>query len=360
MADTTTDTRIALIPAYCPDDALIALCGRLRGDGFAIVVVDDGSGADYEKIFEAVSADAVVLTHPINRGKGQALRTGLEYIQKRFDSGVVVTLDADGQHTAEDTLRVCEEAERHPGALVLGSRDFGRDTPRRSRFGNGLTRFVYRMVTGLAVRDTQTGLRAFTIGLIPFLLTVGGDRYEYEMNMLLLGSREEIPIREVTIQTLYFNNNAGSHFNTVRDSLRVYGQILRFAASSLVCFLLDYGLYSLLTVLTASLGSGSIPLSNVCARIVSAAANYLINKRLVFQRKGHLLRTAAGYFTLAALILAGNTLTVTGLTQGLGLNPYLAKLLTELVFFTLSWLGQRFIVFRKGKSDKAPAASEPK
>ena len=340
--------KIALVPAYEPGPMLPELVEKLSLAGFQVLVVDDGSGAAFAEVFEKTRVFAEVLTHEVNKGKGSALKTGLEHIRAAYpENAVIVTVDADGQHSVEDTLRVCAKALENTSSLVLGCRGFTAGVPARSRFGNAVTRFVYRASTGVAVSDTQTGLRAFNAELIPFLLSVSGARYEYEMNVLLACPREGIPIVEVEIQTIYFDNNSGSHFSTVKDSFRIYKEIFKFAASSLAGFITDYALYSLLTVLTIGLGAISVTLSNVLARIVSASVNYFLNKKFVFKCEGRTVKTAAGYFALAAVILLLNTLLLNYLTHGADINKYLAKVLTELALFVISWALQKFIIFRK-------------
>lgn len=342
------NTRIALIPAYEPDEKLLELIDRLSEARVRVVVVDDGSGEGYREIFSSVRQKAEVLTHGQNRGKGCALKTGLAYIERHCaENTAVVTLDADGQHSLEDAEKALGAAESVPGTLILGCRRFdGKNVPARSRFGNRLTCLIYRLATGVSVSDTQTGLRAFTTGLVPFLLRVEGDRYEYEMNVLLECPRWKIPILEVPVATVYLNGNASSHFSAVKDSLRIYGDIFKFAASSLTGFVVDYGLYMLLTAITGGLGAVSIPLANVLARIVSAWVNFSINQKYVFKSTESVAKKAAQYFLLAAVILAGNTIILSALI-GAGMNKYLAKVLTEILFFTMSWGVQKFIIFRK-------------
>ncbi|MFB0919277.1 MAG: bifunctional glycosyltransferase family 2/GtrA family protein [Oscillospiraceae bacterium] len=342
-------TRIALIPAYEPADELLNLVVQLSDAHFRIVIVDDGSGENYRRIFSAAKRFAAVLVHETNKGKGETLKTGLSYIQNHCpDNSVVVTLDADGQHSVTDAIRAAEAASSDTGSLILGCRRFCGDVPKRSRFGNTVTRLVYRTVTGLNVSDTQTGLRAFDASLIPFMLKVKGDRYEYEMNVLLKCARNKVPIREIEIATIYFDNNSGSHFSTFRDSFIIYRDIIKFTASSLTGFAVDYGLYSLLVVLTGGLGSTvSIPLSNITARIVSASINYTINRRFVFKSKEKATKTAVQYFTLAACILAGNTVLLSLLVNGLGINEYAAKIITEITFFVTSFCAQKFFIFAK-------------
>lgn len=342
-------TRIALIPAYEPADDLLNLVIQLSDAHFKIVLVDDGSGENYRRIFSAAKRFAQVLVHETNKGKGTALKTGLSYIKRHYpENSVIVTLDADGQHSVSDASKVIEAASFDTGSLVLGARRFCGDVPKRSRFGNAVTRLVFRTVTGSSVSDTQTGLRAFGAELIPFMMEVGGERYEYEMNVLLKCAKSKIAIREVEIATIYFDNNEGSHFSTIKDSFRIYRDIIKFASSSLISFGVDYGIYSLMVILTAGLGAVvSIPLSNVTARILSSSLNYYINRRFVFKSRESVAKTALQYFTLAACILAGNTMFLSFLVNGLGTNQYAAKIFTETIFFSLSWVVQQFFIFGK-------------
>lgn len=350
--------KFALIPAYEPGETLVPLVRSLLLRGFAVVVVDDGSKEAYRRTFQEVPAPAIVLSYPTNRGKGHALKFGMAYVQERAAADdVLVTLDSDGQHTAEDADRVAEAALRRPEALTLGVRTFGPGTPARSRFGNAVTRGVYRLSSGVCVRDTQTGLRAFGAELLPALASVEGERYEYEMNMLLECPRRGIAIQEIPIQTIYLEHNSGSHFHAVRDSLRIYNRILKFAASSLVGFVTDYSLYSLLVILLSGLGAACVPISNVAARVVSASINFAVNRRFVFRSGESVIKTGGQYFLLAACILAGNTVLLSALTEILDINKFTAKLVTEITFFSLSFLAQHFWIFRGKSAEEQDSAA---
>ncbi len=354
---------IALIPAYEPDIKIMGLADELAERGFDLVVVDDGSGQDYADLFEKLSQRATVLTHSENRGKGVALKTGMRYIRKYMaysesvltasgaqtvpgSDTVIVTVDADGQHLPDDVQRVAEIAAKRKDALVLGSRALAEDVPARSKLGNTITRHVYSAATGVHVHDTQTGLRAFSIGLVPRLLDIEGDRYEYEINMLLRLAAEGVPIIEERIETVYEDNNSCSHFRTLKDSFRIYREILRFSASSLASFAIDYCMYALLLAATGAAGiANGLIISNIGARLVSGAANYTLNRKLVFKSRTGFARSAFQYFLLAAFILAGNTIVLSTLVGTLGFNSLLAKLMTEVLFFTISWIVQRYVIF---------------
>jgi len=221
--------RIALIPAYEPDRNFPHFVERLAEAGFCPVVVDDGSGPDYRAVFTAVSRSAYVLKHETNRGKGAALKTGLTYIRDSIPFILtVVTVDADGQHRVEDAVKVAEASEENPQALVIGGRRFTGKVPLRSQFGNTVTRFVFRKVSGVSIFDTQTGLRAFSSEMIGRMLSISGERYEYEMNQLLYYGKRRLKIIEVPIVTVYKKGNRSSHFDTIKDSWRIYTNIFRF------------------------------------------------------------------------------------------------------------------------------------
>jgi glycosyltransferase involved in cell wall biosynthesis len=236
---------MVVIPAYEPDKKIETLVQALIGR-IPVLVVDDGSGGAYTGIFQAIEdMGAIVLHHTQNRGKGAALKTAFEYLQKIGANAHVVTADADGQHSVEDILMIASALRQYAGTVILGGRDVSQ-MPFRSRFGNTITRSVFRLLTGSEISDTQTGLRGIPANLIGKMMTVVGERYEYEMNMLLALKKWDISFVELPIQTIYLDGNRSSHFHPLRDGLRVFVQLFRYTFISLMCALLDYGLYCLL------------------------------------------------------------------------------------------------------------------
>ncbi len=220
---------VILIPAYKPDEKLIDTLQKLSAYDYTLMVVDDGSGSDYDSVFIEASQYARVIRYAVNRGKGGALKQGMRCMKKCFPyAEYFITADADGQHKPEDILKVCDYLQEN-GGFVIGSREFVGDVPLRSRFGNTVTRGVYRLVSGVGVHDTQTGLRGFECSMIDWLLDIPGTRYEYEMNVLMTAARDGIDIGEVFIATVYENNNEGSHFRPIQDSVKIYREIFKFA-----------------------------------------------------------------------------------------------------------------------------------
>ncbi|RGC69208.1 Undecaprenyl-phosphate 4-deoxy-4-formamido-L-arabinose transferase [Micromonospora sp. MW-13] len=227
---------IVLAPVYEPGSRLSEFVAALRdaAPGVHVVVVDDGSGPASARVLDAAGEfGCTVLRHATNRGKGVALKTGFRHVTRAYPGHDVVCADADGQHGVADVLRVAKRVEE-AGVMVLGVRRFDGEVPVRSRAGNDLTRLLFRVATGCPVRDTQTGLRAYPHGLLDWLLTVPGERYEYEMNVLLYAARAGRPIEQATIATTYVGDNASSHFGSLTDSVRIYLPLLRFSASALL------------------------------------------------------------------------------------------------------------------------------
>ena len=343
-----------VVPAYQPDARLVALVDALRAavPGSPVVVVDDGRDRRCGGVFRAVRAlGAVVLTVPVNRGKGYALRTGIRWVRDRLPGHGVVCADADGQHTVVDVLRVAARSQAEPEAVVLGARRFAGDVPVRSRVGNAATRWAFAATTGTRVRDTQTGLRAYGPGLLDDLLAVRGDRYEYELRALLEATRAGRRIVEVDVATVYLDDNASSHFRPVADSLRVWAPLLRFAASSLGSAAVDVVALLALHALTGSL----LP-AVVGARLLSAGVNFAVNRRLVFPGGRDLpLRVAAARYVALAAVLLAASYGLLALLTGIGLPLLAAKVGTDAVLVATSYEVQRRVVFAPLSADRRAA-----
>ena len=234
-----------IIPSLNPDEKLQNTVNNLLSVGFTdIVCVNDGSREDCLGFFPKESANVTRLTHEFNRGKGAALKTAFAYLlQRRPNSIGAVTVDGDGQHAAKDVLRCVEQMVADKEKIILGCRDFSEPhVPKRSRYGNRITSGVFKLLCGMKLSDTQTGLRAFPAKYYTDMLEISGDRFEYETNMLLEMKARKIPYGEVKIETVYIEENKTSHFRPFKDSYRIYslifkftlGEFFKFALSSLV------------------------------------------------------------------------------------------------------------------------------
>lgn len=337
---------IVLIPAYQPDERLPGLIrGLLDADpSVRVVVVDDGSDARCRPVFEAAAGlGATVIGHSPNRGKGFTLKQGFEHIRREMPGEAVVCADCDGQHTVGDIMLVAAALREGDAPMVLGVRAFTGRVPFRSRFGNEFTRWVFELATRRAVHDTQTGLRGYAPEILPWLGTVPGDRFEYELSLLLEAAGRHIPIREVQIETVYLDANASSHFRPLQDSARIMLPLAKFAGSSIMAFGIDTVALLALNALTSS-----IPLSAIGARAISSSINFATNRSLVFaDRRGKHLGVEAGqYWLLVVVLLGANILLLAGLTR-IGLSLLVSKVITEFVLFVASFRVQRRFVFAR-------------
>lgn len=224
---------IVVIPAYEPQKGFIDYAKTVSESAHRVVVVNDGSGAEYDSIFDEIAKieNAVYLRHEQNRGKGCALKTAFAYCAENFDSEkVVVTADCDGQHDPQDVVKVCQAALENKDCLVLGSRDFTlSNIPPKSQIGNTMFRRAYRFFYGMKVYDTQTGLRGFSVSLAKEFASVRGKRFEYEMTVLIYAKKNDIKILEVPVKTIYPDDPKEhvTHYRPIKDSVKIYGVVLR-------------------------------------------------------------------------------------------------------------------------------------
>lgn len=339
-----------LIPAYEPGPALLETVLQIKKlrekEDFLIVIVNDGSQhfpPEFRESFKKLNI--VLLEHEINQGKGAALKTGISHIQKNYSQvQIIITVDADGQHLPEDVLRLAQQAEKYPNELILGVRSFTESEekriPLRSRFGNILTRKVFKLLTRKDLVDTQTGLRAIPASLFNLACQIDANRYDYELEFLLAAAEQGYELKQLPIQTVYLNHNDSSHFRPLVDSLRIYFIFLRFIAASLISAIVDFGVFFIGYHLT-----GSVFYSFLIGRIISATGNYFLNKFFAFHSARPMHQTLWRYCLLALIIYFGVYGSIV-FFQRAGVNIYLAKILSESLWFILSFAVQRFWLFR--------------
>lgn len=331
---------LVLIPAYQPESVLISLAEQLIAKGVDVVVVNDGSSAEKNDVFTQVEkTGATVLSYGENHGKGYALKHGINWAWKNGYT-TLVTADADGQHTVEDIINIGEKTTEYKGRLVLGVRNKS-EMPPKSKVGNTVTCMLFRVLKGVKISDTQTGLRGMTLTAeaVPQLLDMEGDRYEYETNMLIESPKVFTEIREVPIQTVYEPGNPTSHFRPIKDGMRIYRLLFRrfpvFALASFMSFLVDYlffnvGFYKIgINVVAAT----------IAARVISGVFNFLMNKYVVFRGAGKYY-TLWRYAVLAVSVLVINCAVIWLLTDVLHIAAWFAKIIVELTMYFVNFFIQ--------------------
>ncbi len=347
-----------ILPSLNPDEKLIKTVEGLIDVGFDdIVIINDGSDEEHSKNFPDTNKypQCTVINHWINRGKGAGLKTAFAYVLKTRPHCLgVVTADGDGQHRPEDVL-ACARRMLSENCVVLGARDFNLPhIPKRSVFGNKMTSFVFKALCGMRITDTQTGLRAIPISYLSELMAVKGDRFEYETNMLLAFKNNDIEYIEQPIETVYIEENKTSHFNPLKDSVRIYSQILKYVFSSLSATAIDLGMFALFFALLFPEKMANRELcAAVCAvaaRIISSAYNYFINFRFVFAKKKKTKHTLLKYYLLATavMLISGASTAALALLLPDGANTALVtviKAIVDALLFVITFTVQREWVF---------------
>jgi putative flippase GtrA len=187
------------------------------------------------------------------------------------------------------------------------------------------------------------------------LLSVKGERYEFETNMLLETKARKIPIREVPIRTIYIDDNKSSHFNPFLDSIRIYMIFGKFIFSSVSASMIDMAIFILMCYVLRSadlwkdtfLGHFSyITLSTVCARVISCIFNYTMNLKVVFQSDGTVAKTFPKYVMLAVVQMCLSAFLVGHIHPVLGGPEVLTKIPVDLCLFFLSYFVQREVVYK--------------
>jgi putative flippase GtrA len=347
---------VIIIPSYEPDEKLIKLLIDLKAASFRqILVVNDGSSSLYDSFFIRAEREfgCQVLRHHVNLGKGRALKTAFNEVLNTYPDCVgAVSVDSDGQHRLPDIIKCCIALREHPDAMIFGVRSFLKNKkdfiPLKNRLGNIITSFILKSFTGIRLSDTQTGLRGFSSATMIKILPLKGERFEYEMNMLIETRELGIPILEVPIQTVYIDDNASSHFDKLRDSLRILAVFGKFLLVSVSSFILDIALFSLFVIpLKGSHVVEYILFATIGARLISATYNYEMNRKQVFKFMHNHGKAIARYIVLATIIMLFSAVGVKFLYKVSPLSETMSKILVDIALITISFQVQRNWVFKK-------------
>ena len=344
---------IPLIPSYQPDNKLIIYIDELIKNGFKkILVVNDGSSINCKKYFDIIKEkeECIVIEHSINKGKGQALKTGFTYYLENLmqDYLGIVTADSDGQHSIEDTINIAKLVEEYKDVKTCGVIE------EDESYGNKLTKTIFKLLYNKTINDTQTGLRGFTNSYIKDCIDIPGNRYEYEMNMLIYATKSEITILEKKIDTIYIEENKSSHFNPIKDSIKIYKilfmNFFKFSFSGLLSFVIDLLLFVVFSnfLFTFLSQSKNIIISTIISRILSSMFNFWLNKNLVFklENKNNIKITLLKYYMLCIVQMLSSGLLVLTLTILLPISKNIIKIIVDLFLFFISYKIQSNFIFK--------------
>ena len=349
---------LIIIPALNPNEKFIKYVDELLDKGFkGIVVINDGSSEEYKNIFDKLEEKqkVKVLVHEVNKGKGRALKTGFEYflnLENINDYVGIITVDCDGQHRIEDVLKIKDKMnEEKENTLILGVRNFtNTDVPVRSSFGNRFSKMLFKILYGKEISDVNTGLRGFTKDIIGKMINVSGERYEYEANTLVEAVSKKINIIEIPIETIYIDNNKGSHFRPVIDSIKMIlkylDSFIKYAAVALVSVIIDVLLFKLfLGFLNIQVETTLIVISTVLARIISSVINFILNKKVSFKSDKKVKDTIFKFAALCVIQMFVSGFTVAGIYHLTKFPEVLIKIVVDTILFFINFMVQKRFIF---------------
>ncbi len=361
MSETNCLERVAIVlPSLDPDAKFGKVVRELVEAGFTnIVIVDDGSCEERQKWFDEAAGypQCTVIHHEVNKGKGRALKTAFSYIMENLPQMEgAVTIDGDGQHLTKDIIACGNVLLEKKDKVIMGCRDFDAPgVPPRSVAGNKTTSRLFRLLFGIKISDTQTGLRAIPASMLPQFCEMEGERFEYETNMLLQMKKLGIGFVEQPIETVYDPDDYSSHYNAVKDSWKIFKVMLRFifsdssavryvissVASFVVDVLLFRGFFSAL---------GAMP-AHITARALSSLFNFNLNKFYVFRSRDRYWKDMLEYYCVCVPQAVVSMFLLGALVEKLSISvPAMAtfvKILVDTLLFFISYFIQKKWVFRE-------------
>lgn len=209
-----------IIPTYNNAGTLASVINGVLRYTDRIIAVNDGSNdltADILRRFRNIT----VVTHEVNRGKGIALQTGFK---KAVEKGYryAVTIDSDGQHNPDDLPGFIEKIEAEPDSMIVGARNMEQSTvPGKSSFGHKFSNFWYKVETGIALPDTQSGYRLYPVQKLKDIRYIT-NRFEFEIEVIVRAAWAGLNVTSVPVSVIYFPKETRvSHFRPLQDFTRV-------------------------------------------------------------------------------------------------------------------------------------------
>jgi glycosyltransferase involved in cell wall biosynthesis len=210
---------IILIPVYNHPDTIRDVVIKTMSYHNEVMVVDDGSDWKVSDILSGL--DVTVVRHTQNMGKGAAILTGAER-SSSMGYTHIITIDADGQHDPGDLPKIIRAAEKNPNSIIVGKRNFEKtEVPGSSVFGRKFSNFWLRVQTGRSLGDTQSGFRAYPLGVLNEL-NLHEKHYSFEVEVLVKAIWSGINILEVDVNVYYPPGDKRiTHFLKFKDNWRI-------------------------------------------------------------------------------------------------------------------------------------------
>lgn len=212
-----------LIPSYNEEKTIGDIVKELKAKGLEVIVVDDGSADNTEKV--ASENGALVMRHSKNLGKGASLKEGFEFILRMTNFDTIIIMDGDGQHSPEDVQKFLSRAREHGDDVIVGNRmAFTKDMPFVRLATNKFMSFLLSAMCKQRIQDTQCGFRLIKRSVLK-KINLKSDKYDLESEMLIKASRKNLKIASVPVKTIY--RDELSRIRPVKDAIRFVGLLLK-------------------------------------------------------------------------------------------------------------------------------------
>jgi glycosyltransferase involved in cell wall biosynthesis len=219
-----TERALVVIPALNAERTIGAVVADCKAEVKDVLVVDDGSTDRTAEVAREAGAD--VVSHPVNRGKGAALKTAFAYAQEHgFEA--VVTLDADGQHLPREIPKFFAVREETGGDLIIGGRAhlFGQMLPRR-RFANRFSARCIAFASNTNVTDSQSGFRLYSAQLLR-AIRLRSDGFDMESEVIVQAGKRRFKIISIPIDLGFVDGQSTSHYRPLMDTIRIAWTVIR-------------------------------------------------------------------------------------------------------------------------------------
>ena len=338
-----------LIPAYRPDNSLLRLLRELDSMKLRkVVVVDDGSGAEFARIFDHISNEygCKVVHHSVNLGKGRAIKTGFNYIMCHYPEALgCVTTDCNGSFLPEDIKKIVDTLIGNPSELIMGSRVLkgSADYVGKAVTGYKVLQLSFKYLVGFEIHDPQCVLRGIPISYMKKLMNVWGEGYEFDTKMITSCKKFQVGVREVGLSTKYEKRRNVYKYRTIKDNIPIYLTFASYIFTSIIATVVDLVLFQVLKGLFNNISvlddtAMYIPIATGLARTVSAFVNYKLNLRLVFRNKKNSIKTLRKWIMLVIVQAAISAAAVTIIHTLLPwTEEVLIKVPVDFILFFLSY-----------------------
>ncbi|MCL5772095.1 MAG: glycosyltransferase family 2 protein [Actinobacteria bacterium] len=217
-----------LIPAYNEGKYIKAVINKCINYNLDIIIINDGSTDNTNEILKEFKSEnkIIVINHDINKGKGEALKTGFNYIINNNYSGVI-TIDADGQHDTNEIQNFLNEIKNNNPDLIIGSRfQNTKGMPFIRKFVNFFTSWIISSIAGKKIEDVQSGFRYINRDVLKNI-KLETKNFDTEPELILKAGWLNYDIKNIPIKTIYYPGEIKSHVNPVIDTIKFFKLVFR-------------------------------------------------------------------------------------------------------------------------------------